>query len=108
MNFKKFEIQATKEQAEQRLISLCYKNFHFKGMSTTNGASFYFEDENGKEIRVSDHPLTGKRAFTTIDISLFEGKKLGVKKAQEQPKFVLTPEIIAKAAARKAKMQEKI
>ncbi len=31
---------------------------------------FYFVDQEGNELRVSDHPLTGKRAFNTIEISI--------------------------------------
>lgn len=65
---------ATKEMAEERLLSLGYKNFSFKNSSFSNGASFYFEGEDGKEIRVSDHPLTGKRAFLTVQVSLTEMK----------------------------------
>lgn len=62
----------TREIAEQKLISLGYKNFHFKSVSYINGASFYFESEDGKELRVSDHILTGKRAFNTVQIDLVE------------------------------------
>ena len=34
--------------AEARLVDLGYKNFTFKSVSYTNGASFYFESEDGK------------------------------------------------------------
>lgn len=60
----------TREAAEQRLISLGYKDFHFKSASYANGASFYFESEDGQVIRVSDHPLTGKRAFDVIQVDI--------------------------------------
>jgi hypothetical protein len=66
----------TREMAEMRLTSLGYKDFSFKSSCYTNGASFYFEGEEGQEIRVSDHPLTGKRAFNTIQVSIVELKKL--------------------------------
>lgn len=109
MNFNKSSYQpnlkATREQAEQRLISLGYKNFSFKSCSFSNGASFYFEGENGEEIRVSDHFLTGRRAFTTIQVSLYEVKFLEpkVKKSTSTSTFTLTPEMIAEAAERKAR-----
>lgn len=69
-NFYKPNFNYTREMAEQRLISLGYKDFIFKGCSYTFGASFYFYLEDGREIRVSDHPLTGKRAFEVIDIPI--------------------------------------
>lgn len=75
-NFYKPNRSYTREIAEQRLISLGYKNFHFKGCSFSNGASFYFESEDGKEIRVSDHPLTGKRAFDVIQVYIVPVKTL--------------------------------
>lgn len=67
----------TRESAEKRLISLGYKNFSFKGSSYTNGASFYFTNEKGEEIRVSDHRLTGKRAFDCIQVDLIEVSTIG-------------------------------
>jgi hypothetical protein len=73
-NFYQPNFKYTREIAEQRLISLGYKNFSFVSASYTNGASFYFTSEEGKEIRVSDHPLTGKRAFETIDVAIVEIK----------------------------------
>jgi len=69
----------TREIAEQRLISLGYKGFQFKGCSFSNGASFYFESEDGREIRVSDHPLTGKRAFDVIQVDIVPIKKFPFK-----------------------------
>lgn len=65
----------TREQAESKMIENGYSNFHFKGCSFSNGSSFYF-DVDGKEVRVSDHILTGKRAFDTIQISFVEVKTL--------------------------------
>lgn len=70
----------SREMAENRLFSLGYKNFRFKSCSFSHGASFYFESENGEEIRVSDHPLTGRRAFNTIQIYIVEPKIMSVKK----------------------------
>lgn len=89
----------TKKDAETILTSLGYNNVSFIGLSYANGSSFYFEGENGEQIRVSDHKLTGKRSFNTTQISLNKTKtfiarpKLGVK-------FVLTPEMIAAAKKR--------
>lgn len=91
---------ATLQQAEEKLKSLGFKNFQFKSVSRTNGVSFYFVSESGQEIRVSDHPLTGKRAHNTIDIPLFDRKKISPTK-KETSGFKLTPEMIAAAEARK-------
>lgn len=74
-NFYQPNRNYTKEMAEARLVDLGYKNFTFKSVSYTNGASFYFESEDGKELRVSDHRLTGKRAFYTIQIDIEPVKK---------------------------------
>ncbi len=74
MNFNKDFFQPnrtnTREIAEARLIELGYSNFQYTGCSYANGSSFYFTSENGQEIRVSDHRLTGKRALEIIDISI--------------------------------------
>lgn len=67
----------TREMAEKVMIENGYVNFHFTGMSYTNGASFYFESE-GKKIRVSDHNLTGKRAFEVIQLDIVKVKKASV------------------------------
>lgn len=75
-NFYRSNRNYTKEMAEARLVELGYKNFTFKSVSYTNGASFYFESEDGKELRVSDHPLTGKRAFDTVKIDIVPVKTL--------------------------------
>lgn len=80
----------TREIAEQRLISLGYKNFSFKSCSFSNGASFYFTSEGGQEIRVSDHKLTGKRAFNTIDVSIVEIKTLKVEVKKDDNKNKIT------------------
>lgn len=79
-NFYRPNRNYTKEMAEARLKDLGYKNFTFKSVSYANGASFYFESEDGKEIRVSDHPLTGKRAFGTIQIDIVPRKTFQVKR----------------------------
>ena len=70
----------TREDAEGRLISKGVKNFSFTGVSYSNGTSFYFELNNGTKIRVSDHPLTGERAFDYVQISIVEIKKLSINK----------------------------
>lgn len=75
-NFYQPNFSYTREMAEQRLLDLGYKDFVFKGCSYTNGASFYFYHKDGREIRVSDHPLTGRRAFEVIDIPITEPKPL--------------------------------
>lgn len=75
-NFYQSNRNYTKEMAEARLVELGYKNFTFKSVSYTNGASFYFESEDGKDLRVSDHPLTGNRSFETIQIDIVPVKKL--------------------------------
>jgi len=69
-NFYQSNNKYTLEMAIEKLTSLGYSDFQFKSCSFTNGASFYFTSKDGEEIRVSDHPLTGKRAANTIQISL--------------------------------------
>lgn len=64
--------------AESRLNGLGYKNYSFNSACYTNGASFYFTSENGESIRVSDHELTGNRAFDTIQVSLIEKPKVSI------------------------------
>lgn len=86
-NFYQPDTTATRTQAEKRLIELGYSNFTFKSQSKTNGASFYFEGENGEEIRVSDHPLTGRRAFNTVQVDLYEIKTMTVKKGSDDLDF---------------------
>lgn len=54
--------------AEARLVEAGYSNFQFTGSSYSNGASFYFDGPNGEKIRVSDHRLTGNRAFEIIQV----------------------------------------
>ena len=73
----------TREDAEKVMKENGYTDFQFKSCSFSNGASFYF-DVNGKEIRVSDHPLTGKRAFNTIQLSLLKKSviKANIKKEE--------------------------
>jgi hypothetical protein len=78
----------TREIAEARLIELGYSNFTFKNSCYTNGASFYFTSSEGKEIRVSDHSLTGKRAFTTIQVDIVEKKNISIAKIQKENKEI--------------------
>ena len=85
-NFYQPNTKYTREDAEARLISLGYKNFSFKSASYSNGCSFYFIGEDGKEIRVSDHPLTGKRAFETVQISMVDVKILKVEVKKDDTK----------------------
>jgi hypothetical protein len=82
-NFYQPNKNYTREMAEQRLLSLGYDSFSFKSCSFTNGASFYFQGKEGQEIRVSDHPLTGNRAFETIDIAIVERKTIGINRAKQ-------------------------
>lgn len=100
-NFFQSDRSYTREMAEAILVKKGFKNFTFKSSSFSNGASFYFESETGKEIRVSDHGLTGKRAFDTIQVDLVE-KKLFKANPVQKSSFVLTKEMIAAAAAKKA------
>lgn len=79
-NFFQPNLNYTKEIAEKRLHDLGFKNFSYKGSSFTNGASFYFTSENGKELRVSDHNLTGKRAEECTQIRIVEIKEFPVRK----------------------------
>lgn len=101
-NFYKSNRNYTREMAEARLVELGYSNFEFKASSFTNGASFYFTSEDNKTIRVSDHILTGSRAFETIQVSFEEMKTFKAEIKKESNVFVLTPEMIAAAKARKA------
>jgi hypothetical protein len=70
----------TRQDAEERLIEKGIKEYTFTGQSYSNGASFYFEMNNGVKVRVSDHPLTGNRAFDYVQISLIKISKLSIKK----------------------------
>jgi len=73
-NFYQSNNSYTREMAEAILTKKGFKNVTYKSSSFANGASFYFESEMGREIRVSDHKLTGKRAFDTIQVDLVERK----------------------------------
>lgn len=105
-NFYQPQRQFTVEFATKRLLDLGYKNFQFTGCSYSNGASFYFDGENGEKLRVSDHRLTGKRSFETTQISLEETKYFKIKRAAKKTtsSFILTPEMIEAAAKRKAEL----
>jgi len=98
-NFYTPKFSYTREQAELILKENGITEYHFKSSSFTNGASFYFEDANGREIRVSDHPLTGKRAFTTIELSLVKRAALPTIKKETKPSI----DIEAMIARRNAK-----
>ena len=89
----------TLEHAEAILKENGITEYHFKSSSYTNGASFYFEDANGREIRVSDHSLTGKRAFNTIQLSLVKRAILPTIKKENKPSI----DIEAMIARRNAK-----
>ena len=97
-NFYQSNRNYTRELAEQRLASLGFNNFSFKSISYSNGFSCYFTDSDGKEIRVSDHPLTGKRAFDTIQISIVEIKtlKLELKKEDNSKKISFYKSLLKK------------
>lgn len=71
-NFYQPKIEYTREMAEARLTEKGFSGFRFTGSSHSNGASFYFEGVNGEKIRVSDHRLTGRRAFGLIQVDLVE------------------------------------
>ena len=75
-NFYTSNTSYTREMAEARMIEKGYSNFSFLGSSFSNGASFYFELQDGRKVRVSDHKLTGNRAFNTIQIYIVEPKTL--------------------------------
>ncbi len=71
-NFYQANKSYNREFAENVLIQKGYSNFDFTGCSYSNGASFYFVLEDGRKVRVSDHNLTGKRAFEYIQVRLVE------------------------------------
>jgi len=77
-NFYQPNTKATREMAEKRMLETGFKSFSFKGSSFSNGASFYFTLTDGREVRVSDHPLTGNRAFNVLEVNLYPVKKLGL------------------------------
>lgn len=68
----------TRANAEAKMIEKGYSDFTFTGSSHTNGSSFYFELSDGRKVRVSDHDLTGKRAFEYIQINFKEVRKIGI------------------------------
>lgn len=112
MNFNKSfyrpNTEATVEDAEKRLKEEGYSNFHFKSVSRSNGVSFYFETENGQEIRVSDHPLAGKRAFDVIDIPLYKILKTNEMPGAEERKRKLAEKREREAAEAKVRLAEMI
>jgi len=73
-NFFQANRNYTREMAEIKMNEKGFSNYSFDGCSYENGASFYFTLEDGKKVRVSDHSLTGKRAFEYIQIAFVEPK----------------------------------
>lgn len=83
-NFYQSNMKYTREDAERVMRENGYTSFHFKGCSYSNGASFYFDVEGlDKEVRVSDHPLTGRRAFDVIELS-FVKRGVGLPKVNKK------------------------
>lgn len=71
-NFYESNLKYTRTDAEKRLNELGHEGYWFTGQSYANGASFYFINERGEKLRVSDHNLTGRRAFEVKQISITE------------------------------------
>lgn len=86
-NFYQPNTSATREMAEKRMVESGYTSFSFKASSFSNGASFYFTLDNGQEVRVSDHLLTGKRASETTQVALFPVKKMVAKEVSASSDF---------------------
>lgn len=97
-NFFTLNTSYTREMAEQRLLSLGYLNFTFNSASFSNGSSFYFTSDKGETLRVSDHALTGKRAFETIQIRIVESKTLPTNRKRIESDFMA--KLNAKIAAK--------
>lgn len=74
------EKRYTAQEAEQKMIEKGYTSFSLTGSSFTNGSSFYFETSTGEKVRVSDHSLTGNRAFEYTQIRFVEPKLMSAKK----------------------------
>ena len=101
MKFIAAKIEATIKDAEKVMTENGFTDFTFTGASYTNGASFYFTLFDNRKVRVSDHPLTGNRAFDVIQLSLFKVKEF-TSKASNLSTFKLTKEMIEAAAKRKS------
>ena len=101
MKFIAATIKATIKDAEKVMTENGFTDFTFTGASYTNGASFYFTLCDNRKVRVSDHPLTGNRAFDVIQLSLFKVKEF-TSKASNLSTFKLTKEMIEAAAKRKS------
>ncbi len=71
-NFFQPKREYTREMAEARLVEKGFSDFTFTGCSFSSGASFYFDGPKGEKIRVSDHALTGNRAFDVIQVRFEE------------------------------------
>lgn len=105
-NFYQPNYKYTRDFAEQRLIEKGFSNFHFTGCSYAHGASFYFILEDGRKVRVSDHPLTGNRAFDYIQVMLFDKKYLPTNEKREAKRIAEREEFqkrLALAIASKTK-----
>jgi hypothetical protein len=87
-DFYKANKNYTREIAESKMTEKGYSNFSFTGCSYSNGASFYFTLEDGRKVRVSDHNLTGKRAFDLIQIRFVDSSFL--------PESAKCPKLLAK------------
>lgn len=70
----------TREQAENILIENGFFAFSFVNVSRSNGTSFYYVLPDNRNVRISDHPLTGKRQTEYIQLFFYKPKSLGVNK----------------------------
>lgn len=104
-NFYKSNTSYTREIAEKLMIENGYTDFQFKGCSFANGASFYF-DVNGQEVRVSDHTLTGKRAFDVIQISFVKKSVFSAKKTETNDVSEFSKRLYAQMLAKGAITEE--
>lgn len=67
---KSYKMKYNRNTAEKVANDAGYSNLHFKAQSYSNGASFYFETTDGREIRVSDHSVTSKQRIQSGTIFL--------------------------------------
>ncbi len=92
-NFFQPNREYTREMAESRLAEKGFSGFTYTGCSFSNGASFYFDGANGEKIRVSDHALTGSRAFDVIQVRFEEPEPPGTPPASPStwPGYLFSP-----------------
>jgi len=76
----------------------------FSAYSDAHGISVYFHTADGKKVRVSTHGVTNSYRIAN-EIHLNLPLKTLPTKTKEVTKFVLTPEMIARAAEIKASME---